>query len=298
MSVPVVASVGHVALHVQNLSAALDNATEVMGLTVSAQESNWTYLTSNAEHHSIQYAEAARDGVDHIAFEASSHDALAEIQRRLSELGVTLIDDWPREPGLDESIAFVGPEDFVLEIYCGQETVDRPTTARGVRPNRFGHINVTVKNPLDFAAFFARVLDFRYSDFVAGGCFMRCNVDHHGIAILPGTGMLHHYAWEVSSIADLARLGDLLDSRGDHLLWGPLRHGIGENIAVYFMEPSGAIVEYYADMERIYNDETFVPREWTTDGHRWYSLWSPGLPDGFVDYGLYPVAYDSPVGRA
>ena len=60
-------------------------------------------------------------------------------------------------------------------------------------------------------------LDFRVSDWVRGGAFVRCNADHHGLAVLPGDCKMQHQAWEVESIADLGRLGDLLHSAGGHL---------------------------------------------------------------------------------
>jgi catechol-2,3-dioxygenase len=99
--------------------------------------------------------------------------------------------------------------------------------------------------------------------------------------------VLHHYAWEVPSMIEVAALADLVDQRGGSVLWGPMRHGIGRNIATYFQEPSGLVVEYYADMERIYDDDNHEPTDWSMDDHKWVSLWGPQLlPDGFTELGL------------
>jgi hypothetical protein len=74
----------------------------------------------------------------------------------------------------------------------------------------------------------------------------------------------------VQSIADLARLGDRVHEYGQFLLWGPVRHGVGNNIAAYFADPCGVVVEYYTDMQKIYNDSDYEPIVW---GDEWRSLW-------------------------
>ena len=52
------------------------------------------------------------------------------------------------------------------------------------------------------------------------------------------------------------------------LIWGPLRHGAGHNIAFYVYDYTGTIVEYSAEEEIILNDATYVPRSWpVTDSY-------------------------------
>ena len=52
------------------------------------------------------------------------------------------------------------------------------------------------------------------------------------------------------------------------LLWGPLRHGPGHNVAFYLNDYTGAIIEYSAEEEIILNDATYIPRAWpVTDPH-------------------------------
>ena len=62
----------------------------------------------------------------------------------------------------------------------------------------------------------------------------------------------------------------------------------GNNIAAYFLEPAGSVVEYYADMEHIYDEGSFVPRAWDAEGSWWWSRWAEQRPDGFRDHGLRP----------
>jgi catechol 2,3-dioxygenase len=284
----VIAAVGHVALRVRDLEAAERTATEVLGLERTAREGGWSYFSPGEVHHAIQYIAAEEDGVDHLGLVAAGPEALAEIRRRLEAEGTPIVADGPLDPQLPDGLAFEGPGGFVFEVYLGMPAASVAPASGGVRPNRFGHYTLTVADPARLSDFLERVLDFRVSDIVEAGRFLRCNVDHHGIAVLPGEGKMHHHAWEVRDIGEIARLADLLDSRGEHLIWGPIRHGAGDNIAAYFVDSSGMVIEYYADMQRIY-DEAHEPGQWTMEDPRSYSLWAPVPPPGdFMSLGHPP----------
>jgi catechol 2,3-dioxygenase len=47
------------------------------------------------------------------------------------------------------------------------------------------------------------------------------------------------------------------------VIWGPLRHGAGHNIAFYFRDYTGNIVEFSAEEEIILNSTTYQPRSWS-----------------------------------
>jgi catechol-2,3-dioxygenase len=283
----VISSVGHVALRVRDLDAALWTADRIMGLRVSGSADGWVYLTHGACHHSLQLRAGDVDTVDHIGLEAAGHDGLAEVRSRVHAGGLPVITDGPLDEGIEDGFAFAGPDGVVFEVYVGMAQGEPVDGLTGVRPARFGHVNIHAPDPGPLIRTLQEVLDFRVSDLVRGGAFLRCNVDHHGIAVLPGPeARIHHHAWEVQTVADLGRLGDLLDEYGQHLIWGPLRHGVGRNIAAYFVDPSGMVVEYYADMQRIYDEATYVPEEWDMAGHRWWSMWAPLRPDDFTAHGL------------
>jgi catechol 2,3-dioxygenase len=285
----VISAIGHVAFRVRDREASEVVAREVLGLEETGRDDDWSYFTADASHHSLQYAEADEDAVDHLGLVAANPAALAEIRRRLEAEAVPILADRPLDPQLEEGLVFEAPGGFVFEVYVDMPAVDVPVPSAGVRPDRFGHYTLTVADPAVLSDFLERVLDFRVSDVVEAGRFLRCNVEHHGIAVLPGEGRLHHYAWEVRDIGEIVRLGDLLDRRGERLLWGPIRHGAGDNIAAYFADPAGVVVEYYTDMRRIY-DEDQVPGQWTMDDPRSYSLWAPIPPPGdFMALGVLPA---------
>jgi catechol 2,3-dioxygenase len=290
-SQPVIAAMSHLALRVRDLDAAITMATTVLGMREAARDEVWTYLTCNRSHHVVQYAVDVVDAVDHIGLAAAGPTALAEVRRRVTRRGLEIISDGPLDAGFSDAVAFVGDDGFVYEVGIGMAQDEPPYAPAGVRPTHFGHINLHVPDVAGATAFLQEVLDFRISDVIEGrGTFLRCNAEHHAIAILEGRGVLHHHAWSVPSVADLARLADALDDLGATLLWGPLRHGAGNNIAVYFAEPSGAVIEVYAEMETIVDESSFRARTWSNDDPRWWSRWTKIRGEGFHEFGVTPAA--------
>ena len=154
-------------------------------------------------------------------------------------------------------------------------------TGTGIQQRKFAHPMLACEDTAATVALLIDTLGFRLSDDVGEGTlmFMRCNVDHHGVGVGrgPRTG-LNHYAWEVESLATLGALGDVLARNGGRFIWGPGRHGAGGNIYTYHFDPAGAIVEYAADLYRVWDEATYVPGRWSLDDHRFANLWGPGPP--------------------
>jgi catechol-2,3-dioxygenase len=285
----VIDALGHLAIRVRDIDAAVRDAVEVMGMREVQRDGDGVYLRVGAEHHSLQYIAAEEDGLDHLGFLAAGPEGLAEVRSRVAAEGLPIVSEGPLDDGVADGFAFTGPDGMTFEVYTGMEQGQLPYWPSGVRPARLGHVTLHPTDPPATAAFLQRVLGFRVSDTVgADGFFLRCNSEHHAIGLFRGRGTLHHHAWEVQSLAELGRLADLLGQHRRRPLWGPIRHGVGENIAVYFLEPAGSVVEYYADMEHIYDEASFVPRAHDADDSWWWSVWAEQRPDGFRDHGLRP----------
>jgi catechol 2,3-dioxygenase len=216
-------------------------------------------------------------------------ESLAEARKRVADAGLQILQDGPPGRGMEDGFSFVDEFGFVFAIYSRMTQVPAPAPTPALRPARLGHFNFFVDDPRRMERMLTELFDFRVSDRIDEGVFLRCNVDHHGIGVFPGPGKIHHVAWEYPTIVEIAAIADLVDARGGSVLWGPLRHGMGRNIATYLQEPSGLVQEFYCDMERIYDDAAHVPGQWSFEGHKWVSLWGPHLtPEGFTELGLPP----------
>src|SRR5205807_2311232 len=77
--------------------------------------------------------------------------------------------------------------------------------------------------------------------------FVRCNRVHHCIAYARGGfASLNHIAFEMADIDGVMRgIGRMRDA-GFPPVWGPGRHGPGNNVFGYFVGPHGGVIEYTA----------------------------------------------------
>jgi catechol 2,3-dioxygenase-like lactoylglutathione lyase family enzyme len=298
-----ISSVGHIALRVPDLDAAVSHATEVLGLLEVERTADGAYLTQPSHlryptpHHSVQYLEGDETALDHIGLVATDEAALGELRDRLARTGVKVISDVPEEPGLMAAIRFAGPDGHVFEVYAGMEERERPGAAHAVRPRRLGHVTINVGQSVDSSlAFLTDVLGFRISDYIGVPrpvvAFLRCNPLHHGIALAVGAPGLHHYAFELATAQELASIGDVLDQAGRSYIWGPGRHGAGDNIATYHLDAAGAMVEHYTDMQLIFDDD-WEPRSWSVEDPRTANTWGPVPQASLNDYGVRLVVPSS-----
>lgn len=290
MTVRVITEIGYVALHTSDMEASLEHAHDILGLVETERVGNAVFLSSAAKrHHELVYLDAPADGVGHIGLVAAGAAGLHEARRRVSDAGFRVLTTVPLHPGVADGFSFVGPEGFIFEIYT--DPARASITPSGHAPDRFGHVNLHPTNLEAMRSFFVDVLGFLVSDIIGDdfAYFLRCNPEHHGIALMKGRGWMHHHAWQVQSIAELGKVGDRLHERGARLLMGPVRHGAGHNIASYYVEPTGAVVELYTDLEHIYDDER-PPIVWPTDDLQWATKWSVYDFSEFRSHGLFPSA--------
>ena len=285
-----VSEIGYVSMLTRDLTASTKNAIDVFGLHETDTTGKKVFLTAQNKHHELVYTQADEDAVDHIGLVVPSSDELDAVRAKVDRGGYRVVSENPIEDHIEEGFAFVGPEGYTWQIYT--EKLPYSMLKRGsLTADRLGHVNIQAIDSHGQRDFLHEVFDFVVSDNIGDEhFFMRCNNDHHGIAVFkaPRTAM-HHHAWQAGNIMDLARLGDRLARRGARLAWGPVRHGAGDNIAVYYVEPNGAVIEYYCDMETI-RDKNRPERWFDADDLYWINQWDGQVPPGVLDYGVTPVA--------
>ena len=106
--------------------------------------------------------------------------------------------------------------------------------------------------------------------------------DHHSFFIKhtkPGEApKVAHAAFEVHDF-DVQHLGhDYLEQQGYKLCWGVGRHVLGSQVFDYWFDPSGFVVEHYADGDLV-NSETPIARIKAGPGA--LSVWGPQVPEVF-----------------
>ncbi len=126
------------------------------------------------------------------------------------------------------------------------------------KPLKLSHVVLNSAKIDEQTAFFIDLLGFRLSDSTDMMDFIRCCADHHSIALARGEGpSLNHMAYEVASIDGLMRGAGRMKQNGFNIEWGVGRHGPGDNVFSYFVEPNGFVVEYTSEIEQV-DESTFT----------------------------------------
>ena len=152
---------------------------------------------------------------------------------------------------------------------------------RGLAVAKLGHVALYTPDPERAAKFFDDVLGFRVSDRIEENfVFLRCGPEHHAMNFARGTeARIHHLAFELRDASHMHQACDLLGRNKFQILWGPVRHGPGHNVAVYHHDPDRHLIELYYSMDLMLDEELgyFEPRPWHRDRPQRPKTWV-GLP--------------------
>jgi catechol-2,3-dioxygenase len=252
----------------------------VIGLGVIAREAGSVYLASESEQLSmvISKGEAA---LARIAFEVAADADFVAMRAALAEAGIAAEIRSDPLPGIASVLAYSDREGTEFELVSGWSPSPSQERIAGLAVTKLGHLALTTRDPLAASTFCADVMGFRVSDWIEDRfVFMRCGYEHHTLNFALGPERrLHHIAFELRDAAHMHRACDLL-ARNEHpVLWGPVRHGPGHNIAIYHRNPDGHLVELFYDMDRMTDEELgyYDPRPWHRDRPQRPKVWV-GLP--------------------
>ena len=124
---------------------------------------------------------------------------------------------------------------------------------------RLGHVAISVPNIEETVAFYENIVGLEVSDRSDGAVFLRCNAEHHCLAIYPGEKrQLHHLGLEVLDEEALEEARHALAQRG----FQPQERQYtepGHGAALCYLDADGNLIELYEGMETI--DQPLQPRE-------------------------------------
>ena len=111
------------------------------------------------------------------------------------------------------------------------------SAACGVAPRKLGHVLLFTPDMERLMRFYTGTLGMKLSDRSRGIiAFLRCNTDHHTLALLsshaPG---FHHGSFQVGSVDEIAMGAVRMAERGWQPGWGLGRHVIGSNF--FYLHP-------------------------------------------------------------
>ena len=140
---------------------------------------------------------------------------------------------------------FTDPKGTSLEIFSDYAFAKDDDSYTGVMPRKLGHVAFHTPDVAATVKFYCDVLGFKVSDWRSDFfAFLRCSRDHHTINLLQADNAnIHHLAFELRDEAEINRACDFLARKNIKLFWGPIRHLIGHNIAIYHKNPDGITVD-------------------------------------------------------
>jgi catechol 2,3-dioxygenase len=279
-----IARLGHIAFTVTDLARSARFAQEIVGLREVARTDDVAYLTSTSRHHQLRLRTGSHHVCDEIGFDTDSFGSWSILRDRVCAAGldVTEVED-PLFAHLFRFTIEQGPTIAICNGAAATEPVLYSTP--GARPRKLGHVTLASPDTAAVGSVLLDVLGLRLSDRLPLGehadgelTWYRCNPDHHSVGLCPGAAGVHHYAFEVDSFAALGTMGDHLLANGTRYIWGPGRHGPGQNLFAYFEDTDGSMIELYTDMLQIEDESTYQLSEWP-DVASSANVWGPAPPD-------------------
>ena len=242
------------------------------GLAPAGGGNGSAYLrATGANHHVVALHEGPEAAVLRVTLDAPDKQAVDALHARAQGVGARVVDAPAPLSGPAGGYGFSFDDLDGRRFTISAETESRSDTGDAIdRPRKLSHVVFNSGQVEAATEYFVDLLGFKLSDRTAMMDFIRCNADHHSIAFArSGPVSLNHVAYEVPSHDALMRGSGRMKEAGFAVEWGVGRHGPGNNVFAYFIEPNGFIVEYTTEVDQI--DDTYrvgMPDDWHRPANR------------------------------
>jgi catechol 2,3-dioxygenase-like lactoylglutathione lyase family enzyme len=272
--------IGHATFETPDMERMIDYYTEVIGLVLAEREKDRAFLASKVGLLAIQINKGPAERCTSLSFEVAPDSDFGTLARALDDDGVKSELHNDSIPGIGPILAFKDNKGTTIALFKEWSYLGKHLQHHGVGPLKLGHVAFVVESPQETAAFYSKVLGFRVSDWIDDFfVFMRCNIDHHTVNFIRGSHVrLHHMAFELKDFIHLQNSCDLFGQKKVPIIWGPLRHGPGHNIATYHRNPDDQVIELFCELDRMVDEELgyFEPRPWHADTPQRPKTWAAG----------------------
>ncbi|WP_412066505.1 VOC family protein [Rhizobium sp. SYY.PMSO] len=268
-----VTSLRSVELSTPDIAGSVDFYNRVWGLDVVAEAGGKVFLAATGDDfHVLELKAGERSELRKISFRVGSSSDLQMLAGRTVAAGCTALRELGEADAPSGGHRFVvrEPQGSVLEFVHGDIRKQAKLVAN--RPCRLAHVNVNSNDVEGLSSFYQSVLGFRLTDRSKMMAFLRCNDDHHAVVLAEAAANgLNHIAFLMPDLESVMRGSGRVVDAGTPIGWGIGRHGPGDNVFAYFVDPMGVVVEYTAEVLQV--DDGYKvkgPSEWT---------WPPGRTD-------------------
>jgi catechol 2,3-dioxygenase len=269
MSNPKVTGLRGVELAVPDLAQSAAFYGAVWGLEECARERDTIHMRANHdEHHVLTLRERPKAALLGVHFAAVDREAVTALHAKAKAFGANVGSEpteLPNSAGGGFGFSFRSLEGHVLNV--SSDVARHPDTVNDrSKPIKLSHVVLNSSRIADETCFFIDLLGFKLSDSTDMMEFVRCSADHHSIALARSQGpSLNHMAYEMENVDGLMRGAGRMKQYGFNIEWGLGRHGPGDNVFTYFVEPNGFVAEYTTEIQQI-DEADYEPRDaayWT-----------------------------------
>jgi 2,3-dihydroxy-p-cumate/2,3-dihydroxybenzoate 3,4-dioxygenase len=247
-----------VELELPDVARAADFLEEPWGLLPAGTSGKTRFFRGTGDHpYILSLTEAAAPAVAAITFSGPEQE-------------ITRTDRTFDVPGGGKGFEIRGPENqryrFIVEKDVPEKLKDKD------KPIQLTHAVINSADVEASERFAVEKLGFKVSDRTAHMRFVRCNRKHHALAYAKSdAASLNHIAFEMPSLDAVMRGITRMREAGYEAVWGPGRHGPGNNVFGYFIAPYGGVIEYTAEVSEVGDDyKVGSPEDWK---------WPPGRID-------------------
>lgn len=307
-----IAHLAHVEMFTDKFDESLDFFTRVYGLKLSGQDETSAYLRAwdDYEYCSLKLTRSHSTGVGHIAYRASSPQALERRVKAIEASGYKVHGWIDGDLGHGPAFRFEDPFGHVFEIYwdtvkyqaTGAEVPALKNTASaftGAAPRRLDHLNLLSSDVSEFRRFMETCLGSRVTEIIQldngriGGCWFTINNKTYDLACTEehggGVGRLHHVTYATDQREDILRAADIFLQNGVHIETGPHKHAVQGTFFLYVWEPAGNRVELANSGARLILQPDWEPVIWTETDRKKGQAWGLKTIDTFHTHGTPPV---------
>lgn len=210
----------------------------------------------------------------HLSFEVDTAAELAALaaRLRLSNIDLTLgANDgypdagdalWLKDPDGNQISIAVSVADLLT--YTPPTSPAQSALRAAPRPYGLQHIALYTHHLESMVEFYTESLGFDISDWLLRErVWLRCNADHHTVIFIQGQPGVDHIGFSIPNSTELLRWADYLSQQSVPLLWGPGRHGAGNDLFTRFADADGLHIELSAEISQYHDrDVTTPPRLW------------------------------------
>jgi catechol 2,3-dioxygenase-like lactoylglutathione lyase family enzyme len=248
----------HVSMHVADVGEAFDRYARLLGLHGEKVAGGAIMRCMHEDYCLVlKNAQGRKPFLDYVAYELVPSLGLADARQAIERRGVSA--ESISVPLRGEGLLLHDPDGNRVVLVERRRPADsRPPIMiptdhlRAYHPRRLGHVNYLTSDVKRVFQWYTEVLGFQLTDWIGeAGLWLHVDARHHVLAFLEkGYNHIHHMAYELVDWGEMRVALDHIAKHGRYLSWGPLRHGMAQNLASYWrMWEEEHFIELYCDMQ-------------------------------------------------